>query len=293
MLGKRSFVQEESSPQQSAVKAGQLHTPEPTPNPKRPKKATDEIFDGEGNKENIPPFRLEAINADSSPVSARSTRALRRTATEAVVPGVSRQGSGELELRSTRRVISDDKIAAVRRRASASVPSTPTKGSDERAIATPPPTPPISLPLPLPARVKAALRAVCNSGDSNVAGRDPERVTITKFLDDFVAEDAMQADGPTTLFISGTPGTGKTALVNSINQTLAKEHADVTIVFVNCMTVKTIDTLWDRIIEELRSIGGGPGRSKKEKGLTGVLNLLSARNNKLYVHPHATLFYHY
>jgi cell division control protein 6 len=96
VLGKRAFVQEESSPQLSAAKGGQLQTPEPTPNPKRPKKATDEIFDGEGK--NIPPFRLEAINADSSPASARSTRALRRTATEAVVPSVSRPGSGESEL---------------------------------------------------------------------------------------------------------------------------------------------------------------------------------------------------
>lgn len=283
MLGKRGF-QEESTPQLSTGKAGQLQTPEPSPNPKRPKKATDEVFDGDGNKENIPPFRLEAINVDSLSTS-RASRALRRTATEAILPSAGRRGSGELEQYGTRRTVSDEEYLGIRRRASASAipPSTPTKSADEKALATPPPTPSVSLPLPLSARVKAALRAVSNNGDSTVAGRDTERAAITQFLQAFVAKDGMLADGPTTLFISGPPGTGKTALVNSINQELAKEHSDVGFIFVNCMTVKTIDTLWDRIIDELRSIDGTPGRSKKEKGMKAILNLLKARDSKLYV----------
>ncbi|KAF6763161.1 Cdc6B protein [Ephemerocybe angulata] len=248
VLGKRGFHQQEESPQ----KAGQLQTPEPTPNPKRPKTTTETIFDGEGNKENIPPFRLEAINADASPTSARATRALRRTATEVVVPTRDRPGQ--------------------RRRASASsiTPTTPTKDVAELAITTPPPTPP-TLPQPLHIRVKAALRATCNNADGSVSGRESERDVITKFLTSFLSSDAMQAEGPTSMFIS----------VNSINQSLSKEHADMAVVFVNCMTVKTIDALWDRIIEELRSIHGGPGRSKKEKGIAGVLNLLNSRDNKL------------
>lgn len=102
-----------------------------------------------------------------------------------------------------------------------------------------------------------------------------------KFLEAFVSTDAMDSEGPSTLFISGSPGTGKTALVNSVNESLTKENSDVAIVFVNCMTVKTIDALWDRIIEELRSSHGSPGRSKKEKGMAGVLNLLNTRKNKL------------
>lgn len=128
--------------------------------------------------------------------------------------------------------------------------------------------------------MKALLRATCNDNDSTVAGRETEREIISKFLQPFVCDEEMQEDGPTALFISGSPGTGKTALVNSINRDLTKENADTAVVFVNCMTVKTLDVLWDRIIEELRSIRGA-GRSKKEKGLAGVVNLLNSRDNKL------------
>ena len=55
-----------------------LPTPDSTPNPKRAK-TTVTLLDGDHNKENIPPFVLEAINA--SPSSSRLTRSLRRTST--------------------------------------------------------------------------------------------------------------------------------------------------------------------------------------------------------------------
>ena len=55
-----------------------LPTPDSTPNPKRAK-TTGAVLDGDHNKENIPPFLVEAINA--SPSSLRRTRSLRRTST--------------------------------------------------------------------------------------------------------------------------------------------------------------------------------------------------------------------
>ncbi|KAJ2922488.1 hypothetical protein H1R20_g14606, partial [Candolleomyces eurysporus] len=258
VLGKRGHQQDDAS----TPKGGQqLQTPEPTPNPKRAKTSTVTVLDGEGNKENIPPHRLEAVNADSLPTPARATRALKRTVTQPVMTAAERPGP--------------------RRRASASsvCPSTPTKEIASLAI-TPPPTPPTLL-LPLHARVKSLLRATCNDADATVAGREAEREIISKFLQSFVCDEAMQEDGPAALFISGSPGTGKTALVNAINRELTKENASITVVFVNCMTVKTLDALWDRLIEALRSIHGAAGRSKKEKGLASVVKLLDSCNRKL------------
>ncbi len=79
ILGKRTHRGELSSPSNCQ----QLQTPDPTPNPKRPK-TTITILDGDGNKENIPPYLIRAVNGDSSsPISARAARALRRTSTEA------------------------------------------------------------------------------------------------------------------------------------------------------------------------------------------------------------------
>ncbi|TFK20937.1 Cdc6B protein [Coprinopsis marcescibilis] len=250
VLGKRGHQEPDSSRPSKPVE--QLQTPESTPNPKRARTATV-VVDGEGNKENIPPFRLEAFNAETSPVTARAARAIRRTSTEVITP------------RATR--------PAVRRRASAStIPATPTREVAELTIATPPPTPPTVLP-PLHSRAKALLRATCNNEDTIMAGRDTERATIQKFLSLFVDSASMQEDAPTSLFISGSPGTGKTALVNSIIQTVTGDTSVVKI-SINCMTLKTVDALWDQLALELKSKQGQSGRTKKAKGHNNVHTLL-------------------
>jgi len=86
VLGKRGH-QESSSPAPSA-KSGQLQTPDRTPNPKRAR--TTLLIDDDSNKENIPPFMTSPINADVTP---RSARALRRNATEMIIPTRSRPGA--------------------------------------------------------------------------------------------------------------------------------------------------------------------------------------------------------
>lgn len=74
--------------------------------------------------------------------------------------------------------------------------------------------------------------------------------------------DAQQ----TVLFISGSPGTGKTALVNSVLGDMQSELADavVNIISVNCMALNNVDALWDRLLEALGT-GVGPSKVKKSK----------------------------
>jgi hypothetical protein len=81
VLGKRGY--HESSSAKTQVVCEQLHTPESSPNPKRPR--TSLTLDDDGsNKENIPPLKDCLISAELTP--PRRARALRRSATEDTTP---------------------------------------------------------------------------------------------------------------------------------------------------------------------------------------------------------------
>lgn len=92
-----------------------------------------------------------------------------------------------------------------------------------------------------------------------------ERQVIKNFL-------SRDDKDTTTLYISGSPGTGKTALVNSI---LCEFQSDV--VSINCMALNSVDELWDRMAEEL---DGKQGRGKKVKGREAVLKALEELDRK-------------
>lgn len=81
VLGKRGY--HESSSAKTQVVCEQLHTPESSPNPKRPR--TSLTLDDDGsNKENIPPLKDSLNSAELTP--SRRARALRRSATEDTTP---------------------------------------------------------------------------------------------------------------------------------------------------------------------------------------------------------------
>ncbi|KAF8971131.1 P-loop containing nucleoside triphosphate hydrolase protein [Flammula alnicola] len=255
VLGKRGH-QASSSPAPSLQACDQLQTPDSTPNPKRARTTTS-ILDGDWNKENIPPFRCSPINADMSP---RAIRALRRTATETITPTRSRP--------------------ALRRNASVSslAPATPSTEILHLSIATPPPTPPTSL-LPLHSRIRALLRSTCNNTQTDIAGRETERASILEFLAPFIEGISMTDDEvPSSMFISGSPGTGKTALVNDIIRQLSAANDNdikVKVVSINCMALKSVDALWERMIEDLSSESKRKSAgSKKLKGRETVKSLL-------------------
>lgn len=113
-------------------------------------------------------------------------------------------------------------------------------------------TPPVT-PLSIHARTRALLRAPANP-TTPFAGRDDERAVI----DSFIQYDQEK----TVLYISGAPGTGKTALVDDV---LRAQTTDVKIVRVNCVGLAAAgpDALWQRISEE---IGDEPSPRKKLRG---------------------------
>ncbi|KAL0956678.1 hypothetical protein HGRIS_002805 [Hohenbuehelia grisea] len=153
------------------------------------------------------------------------------------------------------------------------VPLTPTLEIAELSLATPPPSPTQPTLLPIYVRARALLRATCNSTTS-IAGRDQERQLIKSFI--------SSSDAEPSLYISGSPGTGKTALVNSVLRELDGQLGEAKIVSINCMALNNVDALWDRLCEELdNSVKRKcPGRSKKPKAREALVALLGSLQSK-------------
>ena len=162
--------------------------------------------------------------------------------------------------------------------------ATPTSDLMELTLSTPPPSPPTSL-LPIQARVRALLRSTCNNTFSSIAGRDVERASLLGFLTSFIDGTSIDHDTHTTsMFISGAPGTGKTALVNAIIRDLSAKNDHIKVISINCMALKSVDALWERIIEDLATT---PRRkltaNKKTNSHDRLKTLLSTLNTQWYV----------
>lgn len=153
---------------------------------------------------------------------------------------------------------------------------TPSTTLSHLTLATPPPTPP-SVLVPIYARARALLRPTSN-GMLPLSGRATERALISEFITSFVDE----ADNPafvryTSLYISGSPGTGKTAVVNSVISESAIPPT-FTVITINCMALNDVDFLWSRLADELSST---KTKTKKvPKGIDGVHHLLSTYGSK-------------
>ncbi|SRR6266576_3925557 len=156
-------------------------------------------------------------------------------------------------------------------------PTTPIHEVSLVSLATPPPTPKTLLPLHV--RAKALLRSTCNDTNATVTCRDAEHTVITGFLQSFLKGEATQR----CLYISGSPGTGKTALLNSVLRTL--DH-QCNIVSINCMSLKGADALWQKLYDDLISAGAELDKTvrlKKLKGREAVEAALGAMSKKWFV----------
>ncbi|KAF9227467.1 hypothetical protein BS17DRAFT_727772 [Gyrodon lividus] len=168
------------------------------------------------------------------------------------------------------------------RRASVSnvqgLPTTPAASMSALALSTPPPTPPVAL-LPIYARARTLLRATCNS-TSPIAGRTAERDLITKFIASSREGSCFDESLKSSLFVSGTPGTGKTALVNSVIAGIGNCD-DLDVITVNCMAFHHVDALCERLCEDLESTRPVKTiRNGKARGSQLLSQLLTSRKRR-------------
>lgn len=78
-----------------------------------------------------------------------------------------------------------------------------------------------------------AKRAFHRSGSFKIVGRVEEKAELTSFWYDSVA-----AGKGASIYVSGNPGTGKTALVDELIPELAKDFPETKIIKINCMMLK-------------------------------------------------------
>lgn len=169
-------------------------------------------------------------------------------------------------------------FAAVTRHASTSSIqtrlTTPATSMSALALTTPPPTPHVTL-LPIHARARALLRSTCN-GNSAIAGRIVERELIKTFISSSWEDPSTDS----SLFVSGTPGTGKTAIINTVLAELGDSAVDV--ISVNCMAYQNVDALRDHLRDAFTAsepIQTSP-RKGKAKAKPLLDDLLASRTRK-------------
>lgn len=156
-------------------------------------------------------------------------------------------------------------------------PATPTAAIATLTLSTPPPTPPLALQ-PLHVRTRALLRATSNS-ISDMPGRDKEREIIETFITSF-AQATDTDNAATNLYISGSPGSGKTALVHSVLHSIDLSASKVEVVTLNCMGLKDVSVVLDRAYEALQSLKSEKRNAKGSKGKQSIKNLLASLRTK-------------
>lgn len=84
--------------------------------------------------------------------------------------------------------------------------------------------------------------------ERGIIGRNEERMTINQFLYPLVESGSRGA-----LYISGVPGTGKSALLGEVLENLVQERKDIDIrvANINCMVIDRAELIFSRILHEL------------------------------------------
>lgn len=113
---------------------------------------------------------------------------------------------------------------------------------------------------------------------SRLIGRGDEREQMLTFWKEHVL-----ANKPGCLYISGMPGTGKTAMLTEVirrmdDDIMALRSHHVSTVVVNCMSVKEPKQIYQKLIEELR-----PTASIQQDVVKQAEELINADKKKLYV----------
>lgn len=165
-------------------------------------------------------------------------------------------------------------LAASRYATISTLPASPATSVSVLALGTPPSTPHSTLS-PLYARARALLRATCN-GSSPIAGRATERAAVTQFI-----SCSWENSSNSSLFISGTPGTGKTALVNAVLNEVG-DDCDIDVISINCMAFQNLDALWDHLLDALapsERVKASP-RKARSKGKPLLDELLISKKRK-------------
>ncbi|XP_070843432.1 cell division control protein 6 homolog [Chaetodon trifascialis] len=103
-------------------------------------------------------------------------------------------------------------------------------------------------------RFQGVKQALHTAFPERLLSREAERASIRSFLEEKVLQGL-----PGSLYISGAPGTGKTACLNCVLQDMKNELSSVQTVVVNCMTLRSSHAIFPLLADKLRAPGGQTG----------------------------------
>ncbi|TKS68696.1 Cell division control protein 6 -like protein CDC6-related protein [Collichthys lucidus] len=106
-------------------------------------------------------------------------------------------------------------------------------------------------------RFQNVKQALHTAVPERLLSREAERTSIRSFLEEKVLQRV-----PGSLYISGAPGTGKTACLNCVLQEMKAELSSVQTVVVNCMSLRSSHAIFPLLAERLKAPGGQNGLQK-------------------------------
>ncbi|KAM7419845.1 hypothetical protein PAMA_016784 [Pampus argenteus] len=103
-------------------------------------------------------------------------------------------------------------------------------------------------------RFQGVKQALHTAVPERLLSREDERASIRSFLEEKVLQRL-----PGSLYISGAPGTGKTACLKCVLQDMKAELASVQTVVVNCMSLRSSHGIFPLLADRLHASGGQNG----------------------------------
>ncbi|XP_015191448.1 PREDICTED: cell division control protein 6 homolog [Polistes dominula] len=94
-------------------------------------------------------------------------------------------------------------------------------------------------------KYRNARKALHSSVSDNLPGRETELAKLQEFISEHLEDESSAS-----LYVSGPPGTGKTACLSKIMQQ-PEFQSKFKVVYVNCTTMKSAATIYSKIIQEL------------------------------------------
>ena len=251
----------------------------------------------EDNKENIAPVRsvsqstlaIEAADASGQQrPDDRNTRVSRRRVSPRSETAVQRVEETEDEREDDELSQPSIPIPSTPRRRR---PPTPCASAHKQVLYTPPkamPETPAGTPTKtdpsLYARARALLRDASDSG-STIVGRAAERATVHAFLDN--------ADGEHSgcMYVSGMPGTGKTALIRAV-----VEERSSLVALVNCVALSSPSQVAGEVMRAIGASGSPPVDDLSEAlgnalGSRRLVIVLDELDHLLHTRVHQNVLY--
>ena len=103
-----------------------------------------------------------------------------------------------------------------------------------------------STPSNFPTLYNSARKLFVRSADpGRLVGRDEERAELSSFI-----QGGLESKKGRCLYVSGPPGTGKSALVGEVCQNVPKTK-DVRLSYINCMSIKGSKDIYSKLNEDL------------------------------------------